>query len=55
MFVWVNLNQNSKTGQDASAWGTEGLALTKCRFLLKAKAFYFRYFGGCESTRYSFD
>ena len=29
--------------------GTESLALTKCRFSLKAKAFTFRYSASCES------
>ena len=44
--------KNPKTGQDASAQETEGLVPTKCRILSKAKAFTFRYYGNCESTRY---
>ena len=31
-----------QTGQDASAWVTEGLMLTECQFLPKAIALYFR-------------
>ena len=29
--------QKSKTGQDAYAWGTEGLTLTKCIFCQKQR------------------
>ena len=43
--------KNPKTGQDASAWETKGLVLTKCRFLSKARAFSFRYFGNCDSMK----
>ena len=55
MFVWVYLQMvapKTRTGQEASPWVTEGLTLAKCRSLLKADAFTFRYFGGCESTKF---
>ena len=58
MFDWLYLqleHQYSNNGQDASAWGTEGLAITRHRFLLKAKAFYFRYSGACGPMKCSFD
>ena len=55
MFVWVYLQMvapKTRTGQEASPWVTEGLTLAKYRSLLKADAFTFRYFGGCESTKF---
>ena len=50
-FCLKNVTPKSETGQDVCAWGTDGLALTKCRFLLKANAFYLTYFGSCEFTK----
>ena len=40
--------EDCKTDQVDSAWGTEGLVLTKCRVFSEAKAFSFIYYGNSE-------